>query len=290
MNKIDFGYDSVLSSNYELHKSTLSELKSLAKSWYPNTDFTKFDERFIRDNEESSFIEMKKAGLSSNYFYAYKENDQYFLLDGFNRLFTEYGKLDFDCPVYIKIITDKLPDNHLMGIMFRLNMWKLQGKGHWDLRPDEFFDRGFRLFLHKKFEVDLYSFTNKEYKDRTRDREDMSVIRYYTRNERDFCDAFAFRLGDFKTIFENPNIISDLKDLIKANDYLTKPFNNYDMFLNGFAMFLAWRRALKDDNEYKFETYLEKLKDNTKFFKKLQGMSGTDSTRINIYKFFRDTL
>ena len=103
MNKIDSGYDNVLGSNYELCKSTLLEFKELAKSWYPNTDFKKFDKRFVRDEYEASLVEMKKAGLSSNYFYAYKENDQYFLLDGFNRLFTDYGKLDFDCPVYIKI-------------------------------------------------------------------------------------------------------------------------------------------------------------------------------------------
>ncbi len=288
MNKIDSGYDNILGSNYELHKTTLSELKALAKSWYGNIDFTKFDNRFIRDKEEPSFVEMKKSGLSSNYFYIYKEKKQYFLLDGFNRLFTDYGKLDIDCTVYVKVLTDKLADHQLMGIMFRLNMWKLQGRGHWDLKPDEFFDRGFRLFLHKKFGIDTYS--NVEYNDRTREKEDMQVIQYYTRNEHDFCDAFAFALGDFKTLFEQPNIINDLKDLIKANDYLKAPFKNYDMFLNGFAMFLAWRRACGDNSNIKFQTYMDKLQANAKFFKKLQGMSGTDSTRINIYKFFRDKL
>lgn len=290
MNKIDSGYDNLLGSTYELHKTTLSELKVLAKSWYINTDFTKFDNRFVRDSEEPSFIEMKKSGLSSSYFYAYKEDDNYFLLDGFNRLFTDYGKLDLDCTVYVKLITNKLSDNQLMGIMFHLNMWKLQGKGHWDLKPDEFFDRGFRLLLHKKFGVELYSFKNIEYNDRTRYKDDMSVITRYTRSEHDFCDAFAFDLGELKILFGQHNIIGDLKDLIQANNYLKAPFNNYDMFLNGFAMFLAWRRVKGDNSEIKFQTYLDKLQANTKFFKKLQGMSGTDSTRINIYKFFRDKL
>ena len=175
-----------------------------------------------------------------------------------------------------------------MGIMFRLNMWKLQGDGHWDMKPNDSFDRGFRLLLSKKFGIDFYSYTNEEYHDRTRDKEDLDIITYYTRNERDFCEAFSFALGYLKIIFEGPHIIDDLKELIKANDYLVKPFKNYDMFLHGFAMFLGWRRALKDEKEYKFETYLEKLKANTKFFKKLQGMSGTDSTRKNIYEFFID--
>jgi len=290
MNKIDSGYDSLLDSNYELHKTTLSELKVLAKSWYPNTDFSKFDDRNTRVDHEPSLVEMKKAGLSSNYFYIYQENGQYYLLDGFNRLFTNYGNLDLDCTVYVKVITDKLADHKLMGIMFRLNMWKLQGNGHWDLNPKEFFDRGFRLLLHKKFEIDIYTYNSDEYKNRKRDQDDMRVLLHYTRNERDFCHTFAFGLGDLKTVFENPNIINDLKDLIGANDYLIKPFKNYEMFLEGFAMFLAWRRALGDNDEYKFETYLNKLKANAKFFKKLQGMSGTDSTRINIFKFFRDKL
>jgi hypothetical protein len=290
MNKIDSGYDTLLEANYELHKSTLSELKTTVKSWYPNTDFTEFDNRFIRDSSEPSFTEMKKAGLSATYFYAYKEDEKYFLLDGFNRLLTDYGKLDLDCTIYIKVITDKLEDHKLMGIMFRLNMWKLQGNGHWDLKPDQFFDRGFRLLLHKKFGIDIYFYTNTEYDNRKRDKEDMSVLKYYTRKDQDFCDAFAFSLADFKKLFSNPNIINDLKDLIKANDYRIAPFRNYEMFIQGFARFLSWRRVNGDDGEHKFEAYLAKLKENKSFFKKLGGMSGTDSTRINIYKFFRNEL
>ena len=142
--------------------------------------------------------------------------------------------------------------------------------------------------LHKKFNIDIYSYTNIEYNDRKRDKQDMDIIQHYTRREQSYCDAFAFSLGQFKILFENPNIINDLKDLIKANDYRTSPFNNYNMFLQGFAMFLAWRRVGGDNSEHKFETYLEKLKANKKFFKKLPGMSGTDSTRINIYNFFRE--
>jgi hypothetical protein len=293
MNKIDSGYDTLLEANYELHKSTLSDLKTLVKSWYPNTDFTKFDNRFIRDSYEPSFAEMKKAGLSSSYFYAYKEDDKYFLLDGFNRLLTEYGELDLDCTIYIKIITDKLEDHKLMGIMFRLNMWKLQGSGHWDLKPDQFFDRGFRLLLHKKFDIEIFHYDRDIegwYENRLRDKEDMSILQYYTRKDLDFCDAFAFSLAEFKTLFSNPNIINDLKDLIKANDYRTAPFKNYEMFIQGFARFLAWKRVNGDDGEHKFEAYLTKLKENKSFFKKLGGMSGTDSTRINIYKFFRNKL
>lgn len=285
MNSIDSGYDEILGSNYELCKTSLQELKTLVKSWYPETDFSKFDNRFVREDYESEFIELKKAGLITNYFFAYKENDQYYLLDGFNRLLTSYGNIDFNPTVFVKVLTTKLPDYHLMRIMFHLNMWKLQGDGHHNLRPSDFFDRGFRLLLNKKFGIDLYSYT--DYNTKTRDKDDFYVLHYFFRNERDFCEAFAFDLPELRKLLENPNIIEDIKELLKANDYLEKPFKNYDMFVNGYAMFLSWRRVVGDTSEHKFETYLNTLKSDAKFFKKLQGMSGNESTRKNIYEFFR---
>jgi len=155
MKKIDQGYDNLLGSSYELHSIQLSELKNLAKSWYEGVDLTKFDNRFTLniEREEGNFIEMKKSGLTSNYFFAYKEDDKFYLMDGFNRLFTDYGKIDIDCTVYLKILVDKLEDHQLMHIMFRLNMWKLQGDNQCGFKPDDFFDRGFRLLLSKKFNI-----------------------------------------------------------------------------------------------------------------------------------------
>jgi hypothetical protein len=285
MNSIDSGYDDILGSNYELCKINFQELKTLVKSWYPNTDFKEFDNRFVREEYERGFVELKKAGLITNYFYAYKENDQYYLLDGFNRLLTDYGQLDFNPTVFVKVLTTKLPDNDLMRIMFHLNMWKLQGDGHHNFKPNDFFDRGFRLLLNKKFGISFYSYS--DYDKRTRDRNDFNVLHYFFRNEQDFCEAFAFSFTGLRKLLENPNIIGDLKELLKANDYLEKPFKNYDMFVNGYAMFLSWRRVIGDNSEHKFETYLEKLKNDSKFFKKLQGMSGNESTRKNIYEFFR---
>jgi hypothetical protein len=52
-------------------------------------------------------------------------------------------------------------------------------------------------------------------------------------------------------------------------------------------MYLASKRVHGDDGEYKFQTYIDKLKSDKKFFTKLQGMAGNDSTRKNIYNFFR---
>ena len=289
MNKIDSGYDNVLGSNYELCKIQLSELKTLAKSWYPKTNFTKFDERDARDSHESSYVEMKTSGLISNYFFAYKEGKQYFLLDGFNRLFTNYGALDFDCPVYVKVLTDKLADNHLMRVMFHLNMWKLQEGNHYHtFNPDKFFDRGFRLFMHKKFGIDIYCPKHGEWSNRTRDNDDFDILFKYFRNEKDYSDAFAYSLADLKNLMSQENIIIDIKELFEANNYLEPPFKNYKLFVGGFAMFLSWRRALGDMGEYRFQTYLDLLKKDVKFFKKLPTMNGNDCARKNIYEFFRN--
>lgn len=89
-------------------------------------------------------------------------------------------------------------------------------------------------------------------------------------------------------LFSRKNVINDIKEIIKNNDYyLTQPFKNYNKFLEGFCLYLSYLRLKGDEDEHKFETYLNKLYENKSFFKKLQGMSGTDSTRKNIFKFFR---
>lgn len=290
MVKIDSGYDETLGSNYELCKTNLYDLKVLVTTWYKGTDFKEFDKRLewhSLDYKDKELAEMKKAGLTSNYFFVYKEGDEYYLMDGFNRLLTSYAEINFNPPVYVKVLTSKLTDHDLMKIMFHLNMWKLQGDGHYNFKPDDFFDRGFRLMLFKKFGIKLYSY--KDWSTRTQNRKDFDILFKYFRNEREFSDAFAFKLSELRLLMGSERIVDDIKELIKSNIYLEPPFKNYEMFFDGFAMFLSRKRVNGDMSEYKFETYLEKLKADTKFFKKLQGMSGTDSTRKNIFEFFEST-
>jgi len=288
MKKIDEGYDNLLKSNYELHSSTLQELKVLAKSWY-DVDLSDFDSRSVRSNEENTLTEMKKSGLMCNYFFAYKEGDKYYLLDGFNRLFTDYGNIEFDCPVYIKIITDNLKDHELMHVLFRLNMWKLQERGFMRLDVSNFLDRGFRLFINEKFGISLYSYPDQGYKSRTKENSDFSVLREYFKNESEMTHDFSYGLAGTSLLFSNEKIVEDFREIVKCNDYmLPLPFNHYDTFLEGFIRFVSWRRVNGDIREYKFDTYLELLKGDNKFFGKLQKMSWTDSTRKNVYKWFRE--
>lgn len=290
MRKIDEGYDKLLWSNYELCASTLFELRDLAKSWYVDIDFSKFDNRRAREDEENELATMKQSGLTSNYFFAYLDQDgKYYLMDGFNRLFTDYGKIETDCPVYIKIITDELEDWRLMHIMFRLNMWKLQGSGtgksQGSFRPDKFFDRGFRLFLSKKFGIDIYTYD--DYQSRLRERSDFNVLHKYFRYEHEFSEDFPFDLDELSVIMSRDKIVEDIKHIIDCNNFLELPFPHYDTFLDGFIMFLSGRRIKDDMGEYKFEHYLDLLKNDDKFFKKLKKMSWTDSTRKNVYTWFR---
>ena len=293
MKKIDEGFDTILKSNYELYSVNLFELRDLAKSWYGGVDFNQFDNRQFKEDEQyqNQYNQMKKSGIISNYFFAYREDEHYYLMDGFNRLFTDYGQIKVDCPVYLKVLTDKLPDNHLMWIMFNLNMWKLSSHMG-EFRIHDFLDRGFRLFLYSKFGIKFYN--HRGYDDyqlgikRERNEDDINVLDKYFVRERDYAGYFKLDIDELAVLFSRKNIVNDIKEIINSNNYLEKPFNNYEDFLHGFIMFMTEMRIKGDDGEYKFQTYLDKLYEDKKFFKKLQGMCGNDSTRKNIYYFFRE--
>jgi len=285
MRKVDTGYDDILGVNYTLHAIKLSELKILAKSWYSDFTIKSFDTRAdYQYNDNSNLVEMKLSGVVSNYFYAYNEGDEFYLLDGYNRLFTDYGELDVDPTVYIKIIIDACSDHKLLSIMFRLNMWKLSKKGIHGFDTHDFLDRGFRLFMNKKFGIDIYDGGN--YLTRTRSRSDFNVLDYYFKEEKKIACYWNYKFKDIIKLFSHKNVVNDFREIVSINDYLSAPFNNYYNFVNGYVMFLSWRRVSGDDSTYDFNDYVEVLKQD-KFYKKLIKMSGTDSTRINVFNFFR---
>lgn len=284
MKKIDTEFDSILKVNYDLCKSTLNDFKELVKSWY-DFDITKLDNRIDYRIDEKVVLSNKKSGLLSNYIYVYKEDDKYYIIDGFNRVLTDYALLEENPTIYIKVITDKLEEHELMWIMFNLNMWKLYGRDSQYYIKD-FFDRGLKLLLLSKFGIDLYKNDNESYLDRKYNKSDIDVLDYYFRNERESVDYFKFDLDDVSKLFSNKQIVNDLKQIVKINKYKDELFNNYDMFINGFIMFLARKRVSGDSSEYDFNDFLNKLYDDKKFYKKLITMSGSDSTRKNIFNFF----
>ena len=290
MKKIDTAYDEVLKSNYDLYKVKLSDLKEIAKSWYEGFDLKEFDKRcdhqvgIENDAEKHSFIQA--AGVTSNYFFAYKEDDKHYLMDGYNRLFTEYGEKNLDAIVYIKILTTPLKDHELMKAMVYLNAWKLYNSGHsyGGFKIDNFLDRGFRLFMKSKFDITFDS--NGEYRTRTREESDFYAIDYYFHGEYEICADFKYPVYAVVQLLGHERIVDDIKELLKSNDYMKQPFPHYQTFFYGFMMFLSRERLRGNMTKQTLEMYIERLKEDKKFFKKLQGMSWTDPTRKNIFKFF----
>lgn len=286
MTLLETAFDGLLNCKYSLYSAKYSELKTTVNSWYIDYDLKEFDQRYVQDRYLVDFKVIKKSGLLTNLFYAYKENDKFYLLDGFNRLLADYGELDKDTTVYIKIIEDKLEDHQLTSILFNLNLWKLYNQNYGGFVLTDFIDRGFRLFLKSKFDISLYY--SKQYTERTRNNDDIRVLDHYFRHECEDWDSFKYDYKYVAQLFLNKNIIADFKDLIEGNNYLKPLFNNHEMFLEGYAKFLSMRRLKNDDTEYKFKHFLDLLYKDEKFFKKLQGMSGNEATRKNIYKFFRN--
>lgn len=284
-NKIHTAYDEVLDVNYDLYAIKFSELKSLTREWYKDFDLKAHDIRNdYSHRDDDAIVEMKLTGIVVNYFYVYVEDGEHYLMDGYNRLFTEYANLDVDPIVYVRVISDKCKDSKLMSIMFRLNMWKLKRRMS-KIETKDFFDRGFRLFMNKKFGIVLDNAA--DYHNRKRQNSDFTVLDLYFRNESEMSHEFCYKFNHLIKLFSNDKIVDDFKEFVKYNNYLEEPFKNYKFFLEGYVMFLSWRRVIGDITDYSFDNFLEILKGD-KFYKKLQGMSWTDSTRKNVYKFFRN--
>lgn len=289
MKLLESSYDNVIKADYDLYSGKLSELKQLALSWYEGIELKDFDRelRYYTLIDQDNTREMKSSGVVCNFFFAYKESERFYLIDGFNRLFTDYGDIGIDQTVYVKVITTEFADHELMLTMYRLNMWKLYNSSYsyGGFSVHNFLDRGFKLLLYSKFGITLYK--RGDYDKRTRQDDDIDVLDYYFRNENEGTGEFKTSYKGVKILMENENVINDFKAVIDGNNYLVNPFKNYTLFLQGFAMYLAFLRFCGNNTAYRFDYFLEKLYADKAFFKKLQGMSGTDSTRKNIYHFYR---
>jgi len=296
MRVIDKGYDPVLDAKFELCSTTYGELKIVSRSWYEGINFNDFDERRPHESDEKSIKEMKLSGLTSNYFVALRDSDDnYYLLDGFNRLFTDYSQVEFDeMPVYVKVITEELEDWRIMHIMFRLNMWKIQERVFGNFRVIDFFDRGFRLFLYKKFGIKFYSYRihSSNWNERTRDRDDFEPLDMYFRKKWIASSDYSYRLHSLSILMKNKKIIEDIKSILDINNYKDEPFINFRIFFEVYIVFLAEKRIEDEINgvisDYSFEKYFNGIKEDSKFFKKFTGMSGNDSTRKNAYYWFEE--
>jgi len=284
---LEHSYDCLLKVDYTLYKTTLSEAQKWVRSWYDGYDLTEFDSQAKNKyRKEGIILESKKAALACNLIYAIKIEDKYFLLDGFNRLLTDYAELDGNAPVLIKVITNKLQPNHIMSLMLRFNLWKLSTNGtRAGASIDLFFDRGLRLLLKSMFDITFY--VSDDFSTRVRNRGDINVVRNYLKHETENYGVHDTPYQHLNLLFQNERVIDDIREIISANNYLNEPFPRYDYFVDGFANYLSELRIKGDTECYTLDYFLNKLYDDKAFFKKLQGMSKTDVTRKNVYVFFR---
>lgn len=287
-NPIEKGFDPLINSEYLMYAIPLHKIKVEAMSWYgEGFNFMNFDNRRVKyENEKSKAFEIKQAGILCNIIFAYAEDGKYYLLDGFNRLFTDYAEIELNPIVYVKILTTRLADHKLMEIMFKLNLWKLYSADTQKFRLNDFLDRGFRLLMKSKFNIEIYNFEN--YHERLKNRNDIEVLEKYFVREVDFADSFKHEYNEVRKLLSHPNVVTDFRNIIKANDYLESPFSNYHMFVNGYIYFLSHLRLNGNQRDnLTIDFFIDKLYANKKFFTKLKSMAGNEFTRKNIYKFFR---
>lgn len=286
MKLLETNFDEILQCNYNLYSCSYLELQTNIRENYKEYNLKEFDQRHTSNSGcDVDLYLMKQSGLLSNLFYTHKNADKLILLDGFNRLLTDYAIIDKNQIVYIK---ELIGDVNLMSVLFNLNLWKLYNKNYGGFSITDFMDRGFRLFLKTNFHIEFYYWNRdkEDYLERKREKDDIKLIDKYFIHESEMSGSFKYDYKFVDILFKNKYIVDDFKELLDANNYRKEPFNNYDMFLEGYAMFLSFNR-IKDVEIPKFNIFLNKLYLNEKYFNKLKSMCGNDSTRKSIYKFYR---
>lgn len=285
---IESGYDNIANSNYHLYSIPYNEIKIIVRSWYNDVDLTAFDSISEHSNVNEVIVN-KVSGIISNLFFAYHENGRYYLLDGFKRLLTEKGNLDLTENVYIKVYTDMLNEHELNKLLYLFNQWKLNTtSSYYGGLIGNMFDRGIKLFYKVKFNIDIYDWkhNNSAYDNRMRNINDMDILKYYFMYDSDIWQDI-YTNDNLSILMKNERIISDIRNIININNYLIQPFGNYDMFIEGYCKFLSYQRIKNNISDLPFDFYVDELKKDNKFYKKLIGMSGNESTRKNIYNFFK---
>ena len=102
------------------------------------------------------------------------------------------------------------------------------------------------------------------------------------------CDYgnFYHSNADIYKLMKCECIVDDIRHIVAINDYLEQPFGNYRMFIEGYCRFTSYQRIIGNTSSLPFDFFVNELKNDKVLYKKLIGMSGNESTRKNIYKFF----
>lgn len=289
-NKIDDGIDGIFNTKYELYKVNFGELVNFFKTSpiYKDVDIKLFDRKYY-DNDELNLSTQKKSGLATGTFFAHNDNGNIYLLDGYNRIFSHIeDNLDTNFNVYLKVFTDDLKDMEIFQILFYLNIWKIGFNCIYTYQLKEIFERGFSLYIFVKYNINIM----KEVEYRSRYNFLRLLSSYFT--DIRYQGGFIYKSNLFETVITTEKFIDDLKEMnhICLNENL-EDFQNKRIFIDEFLSFASNLRLNGYNDKIKYNYFEDKLKEDTKFFKKFIGMSGNEVTNNNAQKFlqqFKTTL
>ena len=144
--------DSINQCKYRIETFNALELSNILKSNYKDLgiDYTQYIVEKYRSSKPT--VTPKEIYEYQNFFLLEKDG-KYVLLDGFRRLLW-YDVPNIDVQVRIYNYND-MTDSQILQLLFNLNHQKLYQTGN-----NNFFDRGFALFLLTVYGIDLFAFKN----------------------------------------------------------------------------------------------------------------------------------
>lgn len=144
--------DSINQCKYRIETFNALELSNSLKSNYNDLgiDYTKY---IVKNYISEKPIDTPKEIYEYQNFFLLEKDGKYVLLDGFRRLLW-YDVPNIDVQVRIYNYND-MTNSQILKLLFNLNHQKLYQTGN-----NNFFDRGFALFLLTLYGIDLFAFKN----------------------------------------------------------------------------------------------------------------------------------
>lgn len=278
-NIVDKNFDDLFKVNYTLYKYDYNTLVSLFLNnpIYKDVDLASFDTK-SKYNKSHSDITNKISGIASSIFYGFNDNGNVFLLDGYKRLFTLLEETkDINLIIYIKVFDGPIPNSTLFKMLYTMNSWKLSDNNYsYTLR--DFFDRGFRLFVYVKFNINMdfeYNRENPSFSE--------MLFSYFTDVRYD--GGFHYKTNEFKTTISKETFIDDLYEMGEIAKLPLDEFKNRKILIEETLGFMSYLRNCGYTGKLTYQMFEDKVKEDKKFFAKLVKMYGNEATNKSILNF-----
>ena len=278
MKLIDSNIDKNINKKYDLFKIKIQDIRELLGSKYKKINMKDFNEGDDKikgeyefdfqkiDHEECDIADNIKfnAGIENNFITIHKIKNEYFLVDGFRRLFFDLQTLnrDIDREVYVKIFNEDTSEEDIMKLLCYANLWKYpQG-------IEVFLDRGWRLYLSFKLRIRLSNESTydskKYYVNHFEALEKYIDGKRYSRNS---------KYSDVISILSSPRFYDDLKlidEIIRKKS--TPDINHCKDFIKEFCNILGENREESFTKKISKEIYYKFLENESIEVTKIQNM------------------